>query len=228
MCAMGEPSPCLLPQVLFSSHRWQRQVEFCSSLVSRGMRGQSRFCLAHKPNLTAIKPGLVCIPSHVQLCWVQRVHSLFWALLIGEFSKKHEHPPLLSAELQKELEGLGTLQKGAQLFPPDLLRDSFLLALLPPFSAPRLILVHIHNAVAWDYSFPALQYFYSPFCQGITREKLQIGFPDYSLSPCWKVSLIILLKQGGFNREKQMKHSLYSDIKFSLKEKWIFFFLLRK
>lgn len=117
-CAMGEPSPCLLPQVLFSSHRWQRQVEFCSSLVSRGMRGQSRFCLAHKPNLTAIKPGLVCIPSHVQLCWVQRVHSLFWALLIGEFSKKHEHPPLAFCRAAERAGRAGHIAEGCSAFPP--------------------------------------------------------------------------------------------------------------
>lgn len=35
--------------------------------------------------------------------------------------------PLLPAELQEELEGLGTLQEGAQLFPHDPLRDDFLL-----------------------------------------------------------------------------------------------------
>lgn len=59
---------------------------------------------------------------------------------LGTSVRNMNTTPLLPAELQEELEGLGTLQKGAQLFPHDPLRDSFLLALLPSFSAPRLIL----------------------------------------------------------------------------------------
>lgn len=46
MCTMGEPSPCLLPQVLFISHRWQREVEFWSSLVSSGDKGAEQVLLS--------------------------------------------------------------------------------------------------------------------------------------------------------------------------------------
>lgn len=143
-CTMGEPSPCLLPQVLFSSHRWEREVEFCSSLVRRRIRGQSRFCLAHRPNITALKPDLIWFVFPPMCSYVEfrgfLIHSLFWALLIVEFSKKHDHQPPAPCRAAGRAGKAGHIAGGCSAFPPWPPQRQLSAQNLPSFSAPRLIL----------------------------------------------------------------------------------------
>lgn len=112
------------PPDAFQPHRWQREVEFCSSPVSRGIRGQNRFCLAHKLNITAIKADLIWFVFPLTCSYAGfrgfLVHSLFWALLIGEFSEKDEHHHLASCRAAGGAGRAGHVAEGCSAFPPRL------------------------------------------------------------------------------------------------------------
>lgn len=91
-------------------------------LWAEGIRGQSRFCLAHKPNRTAIKPDLIWFVFPLMCSYAEfrgfLIHSLFWALLIVDFSKKHDHHPLASCRAAGRAGRAGYIAEGCSAFPP--------------------------------------------------------------------------------------------------------------